>query len=104
MAQCVACKSHNTKNALLKVFNMESLSVICLKTNCLSYSYICENESFLSVAKYRAEKRFDLKKYRITTGTDYDHTYNKELDLGYEIIGTIKDHCSLLEYCGQTGY
>ena len=83
---------------------MESLSVICLKTNCLSYSYICENESFLSVAKYRAEKRFDLKKYRITIETDYSHAYNKEIDLGYEIIGTIKDHCSPLEYCGQTGY
>ena len=83
---------------------MESLSVICLKTNCLSYSYMCKDESFLSIAKCRAAKRFDLKKYRITTETDYDHTYNKEIDLGYEIIGTIKDHCSPLEYCGQTGY
>ena len=83
---------------------MESLSVICLKNNCLSYSYICENESFLSVAKYRAEKRFDLKKYRTTTGIDYDHTYNRELDLGYETIGTIEDHCSPLEYPGQMGY
>ena len=83
---------------------MEILSVICLKNNCLSYSYICENESFLSIAKYRAEKRFDLKKYRKTIGTDYDHTYNREIDLGYEIIGTIKDHCSTSEYCGQTGF
>ena len=83
---------------------MEILSVICLKTNCLSYSYICEDESFLLIAKYRAEKRFDLNNYRITIGTEYNHTYNKGIDLGYEIIGTIKDHCSPFEYCGQTGY
>ena len=82
---------------------MESLSVICLKTNCLSYSYICEDENFLLIAKYRAAKRFDLNKYRVTTEADYDHTFNKELYIGYEIIGTINDHCSPLEYSGQTG-
>ena len=83
---------------------MESLSVICLKTNNLVYSYMCEDESLLSIAKYRAKKRFNLDQYRITTQTDYDHTYNKELDLGYEIIGTINDHCSPSEYSGQTGH
>ena len=83
---------------------MESLSVICLKTNSLVYSYMCEDESLLSIAKCRAKKRFNSDQYRITTQTDYDHTYNKELDLGYEIIGTINDHCSPSEYSGQTGY
>ena len=83
---------------------MESLSVICLKTNNLAYSYICEDESLLSIAKCRAKKRFNSNQYRITTETDYDHTYNKELYMGYEIIGTINEHCPPLEYSGQTGY
>ena len=83
---------------------MESLSVICLKTNSLVYSYTCEDESLLSIAKCRAKKRFNLDQYRITTETDYNHTYNKELYMGYEIIGTINDHCSPLEYSGQLGY
>ena len=83
---------------------MESLSVICLKTNNLVYGYICEDESYISIAKCRANKRFNSDQYRITTKTDYDHTYNKEICLGYEIIGTINDRCSPLEYSGQTGY
>ena len=82
---------------------MESLSVICLKTNNLVYSYTCEDESYISIAKCRANKRFNSDQYRITTQTDYDHTYNKELYIGYETIGTINDHCSPPEYSGQTG-
>ena len=83
---------------------MESLSVICLKTNNLVYSYTCEDESYISIAKCRANKRFNSDQYRITTQTDYDHTYNKELYIGYETIGTINDHCSPPEYSGQTEY
>ena len=83
---------------------MEVLSVICLKTNNLVYSYTCEDESFLSIAEYRANKRFNLNQYRITKKTDYDHTFNSDLYIGYEIIGTIDDHYSSLEYSGQTGY
>lgn len=83
---------------------MESLSVICLKTNSLVYSYMCEDERYISIAEHRANKRFNMDHYRLTTQADYDHTFNKDLYIGYEIIGTINDHCSPLEYSGQTGY
>ena len=82
---------------------MESLNVICLKTDNLVYSYTCEDEIFLSIAEHRANKRFNMDHYRLTTQADYDHTFNKELYTGYEIIGTINGHCSPLEYSGQIG-
>ena len=51
-----------------------------------------------------AKKRFNDQNYRFTLGSDYDHTYNKEIDEGYEIIGIIDDNVQPSEYCGQTGY
>ena len=83
---------------------MESLAVICLKTNSLVYSYLCEDERYMAIAKTRANKRFNSCQYRITTQTDYDHTFNKGLYTGYEIIGKIDDQCSPREYAGQSDY
>lgn len=82
---------------------MNILSVICNKTNQKVYDYTCEC-GFEEIAIMRAKKRFDNQNYRFTLGSDYDHTYNKEIDEGYEIIGSIKDNVQPLEYCGQTGF
>lgn len=83
---------------------MEVLSIVCLKTNQLVYSYTCEDENYLSIAEYRANKRFTLDQYRFTTSSDYDHSFNRDLYIGYEVVGTTHDSGSPSEYAGQTGY
>lgn len=82
---------------------MNILSIICNKTGQKVYDYVCEY-GFEEIAMLHAEKRFNDQNYRFTLGSDYDHTYNKEIDEGYEIIGIIDDNVQPSEYCGQTGY
>lgn len=79
------------------------LSVICNKTNQKVYDYVCEH-GMESIALYRAKKRFNEIEYRLTFDSDYNHAYNKNINLGYEIIGELCDERQVLEYCGQTIY
>lgn len=82
---------------------MNTLSIICIKTDQKVYDYVCEH-GFEEIAMMRARKRFNDQNYRFTLGSDYAHTYNKEIDEGYEIIGSIDNNVQTSEYCGQTGY